>query len=102
VDAAGPVSIAVGSERVMVAAPGRRFLCLSYLDGAELWRAETSFDSGIATILIDAGAVFVARGGVVDCFGIDGAIRWYQPLEGLPAAHVVLALPGRIAEAPLG
>lgn len=94
----GPVFIAVGYGVVIASANGNRVFCLDYLTGEIRWERTTQ-SAGRATILIEPDCVVCVKRGYVDCFGIDGAVRWQEGLQGAGVGHAALGFPGNVAQA---
>jgi outer membrane protein assembly factor BamB len=94
----GAVYLVVEHDLVFASAAGSGVFALEYATGATRWTASTT-GAGRATILVEDDAVFVAKGGYLDCFGLDGQPRWKQELSGLGSGPASLAFPGHEAQA---
>lgn len=71
---------------------------IDYQSGETLWKAFTTAN-GPATIVIESDCVVVAKDGYLDCFDLDGAKLWKQPLSGKGTGGVALGFPGNVEQA---
>ncbi|MCC6528382.1 MAG: PQQ-binding-like beta-propeller repeat protein [Polyangiaceae bacterium] len=94
----GEVEIAFVEDALVVSAFGARLFCLDYLTGAERWAVDTT-SAGHASIIVEAGRIFVAKAGVVDCFDLAGNRLWSQLLTGIGTGHAALGFHGNLRHA---
>ena len=94
----GAVYLVIERDVVFASAGGNGVSAIEYATGATRWTASTT-GAGRATIIVEDDAVFVAKGGNLDCFALDGQPRWNQGLSGLGWGPAALAFPGHEAQA---
>jgi serine/threonine-protein kinase len=66
--------------------------------GTERFRTRTS-DYGKATMLLAGDQLFVAKAGVLDCFGLDGTRRWKEGFKGMGNRSVSLGFGNQVVQA---
>jgi outer membrane protein assembly factor BamB len=94
----GAPALAITKSRVFVSAHGSAIHCLDYSTGQPIW-TENATSSGRASILIHDGRVYVAKGGSLDCYTLDGRKVFSQPLRGAGVGPVALGFPGKVVQA---
>jgi outer membrane protein assembly factor BamB len=94
----GEVALAATERHVFASAAGSMLFCFNYSTGELLWRADTT-SSGRATIVVQGERVFVAKGGEVNCFTLDGRRQWSQKLPGKGFGSIAMGFPGNLVQA---
>lgn len=83
--------IIVTDTRVFVA--GNQLLCLTYPDGAVVWKQEQYTSLG-ATFILSEGRLLSGSGGEVVCYSaIHGELLWTNKFPGKGSAEVALGTP---------
>lgn len=93
----GLVSFAVNDELVIASAADDQLVGVERNTGQVRFRARTS-RSGKATVLLAGDAVFVAKAGELECFGLDGVRRWHDEFKGMGLFSVALALGNQVLQ----
>jgi outer membrane protein assembly factor BamB len=93
----GHVYLAIDQGRILASADGAALFCLDLSSGATIWKSKTTGE-GRAVIVVEPDAIYVAKGGRVDRFAIDGRLLWSQPLEGFGLGGVTLGFPGNVVQ----
>lgn len=93
----GEVALASAHGRVVASAQSAKVFCYRYATGELVWTASTS-SMGRASIVIEGDKVFVAKGGEIDCFSLDGAKLWTQALKGKGIGTAAIGFPGNIVQ----
>jgi outer membrane protein assembly factor BamB len=91
------VFLTVTTDTVYASAHAPHVFAFDYQTGILRWTADTTC-AGRASIVISGGDVFVAKGGTIDCFGLDGARRWSQRMDP-EDARTALGFPGNVVQA---
>jgi len=95
----GAVAVAFDGEAVLASAHSDQLYCMAYRTGEVLWQRPTKVSFGRASIVIEDGMVYVARGGEVECFTREGEQRWHQPLKGMGVGATALGFPDNLVQA---
>jgi outer membrane protein assembly factor BamB len=93
----GEVALAATEDLVFASANSAKLFCYRYATGALVWTADTN-TTGRATIIVDEEQVYVAKGGVVDCYSFSGTKVWSQPLKGKGLGRIAMGFPGNIVQ----
>jgi outer membrane protein assembly factor BamB len=96
VDGGPAFDLAIYGSLVLVAGSqeGSRSLhCLDYSTGRIFWSARTT-DTGRTQTLVDGPYIYVARGGTIDCFDLDGRGRWTANIA--PVDQLSFGFPGHV------
>jgi len=94
--------VLVHGGRVYVVGSQRPFVVLEYATGREMVKhANLATWNGRPTMLIDQGRVFVASGGEVFCFDLEGELLWQNEMKGRGIGSIALALPDHARQADL-
>jgi outer membrane protein assembly factor BamB len=100
-DPAPLLDLAILGNRVYVAPRGHKVLhCFDYATGAHVWAAQTT-STFRAQVVADGPQIYVARGGDVDCFGMDGVLRWTAPVTTMRSPQVAFGFAGNIRQVDL-
>lgn len=93
----GLVTFAVNDELVIASGQDQQLVGVERLTGTERFRVTTA-GFGKATLLLDSDAVFVAKSGELECFGLDGVRRWHDGFKGMGVRSVSLALGHQVSQ----
>jgi outer membrane protein assembly factor BamB len=100
----GVLALLVTTDAVYAASYDGQVCCLRYPTGEKVWSVKTRI-TGRATLLLDAGRLFVGRKGDVECLALDGTVLWHTPFyakgdDPVNAAFgVALGVPGSVVQA---
>lgn len=53
-------------------------------------------------MLIDGDQIFVTHAGEVTAFGLNGEVRWHNPLKGRGSGAIALGFPGHLRQVDHG
>jgi outer membrane protein assembly factor BamB len=91
-----PTALLVTENRIYACCPPR-VACLEYPTGAEVWTSTVS-SGATGTLLLEAGHLYVATCGELDCFNSEGQRLWHNALKGKGAGPTALGLPGNVMQ----
>jgi outer membrane protein assembly factor BamB len=94
----GVVELLVTADLVVATGQGTRIHALAYRTGETLWTAEHT-SSGRATFLAEGELLFVAKGGELCCFSLDGERLWHERFSGHGMGTIALGFPGNVRQA---
>lgn len=92
------VALAVSEERVYASASAKKVFCIDRETGVTVWSHATS-GLGRATLIASKKQIVVCKGGLVDCFSVDGALLWTQNLKKLGKGVAALGLTNNVVQA---
>ena len=92
------VALAVSQDRVYASASAKKVFCIDRQSGTTVWSHATS-GLGRATLLISKQQVIVCKGGLVDCFSIEGNLLWTKNLKKLGKGVAALGLTENVVQA---
>lgn len=103
-DDQGPVELAIVGDIVFACADRGQLYSIDKTTGMTRWRAPTSRDIGRSTILVEEEGgqprrIFVAKGGVIDCFAAEGKRVWSQNLPETGVGSAAMAMGDAVRQA---
>lgn len=87
----GLVTFVLTDELVIATTTNDHLVGIDRPTGTERFRSRTS-GSGKATMLLSGDQLFVAKAGVLECFRLDGTLRWKESFPGMGNRSVSLGL----------
>jgi len=94
----GPVAIVVRGNRIYASSKATTIHCFDYPSGEQRWSWQTS-GHGRAAMVIEGEHLYLAKGGEVECFTLDGHRLWSAPAKlGLGGAAGI-GFPGNVMQA---
>jgi outer membrane protein assembly factor BamB len=95
---AGLVSFAFVADLVIASSTDNSLVAVDRNTGTERFRVRTS-EHGKATLLVAGEQLFVAKAGVLECFGLDGTRRWKEGFPGMGNFSVSLGCGDQVVQA---
>lgn len=77
-----------------------RLVCLGYPGGEPIFDVEIPGEfNNRPSLVLEEGRLFLASGGEVTAFDLDGNVLWHNRLEGRGVGRVALGFPGNFRQA---
>ncbi len=92
------VALAVNDHSVFASANAKRIFCIDKQRGNTKWSQPTS-GMGRATLIVSESAIFVSKGGFIDCFSLEGVLLWSKSLKKMGKKPASLAYGLQVSQA---
>jgi hypothetical protein len=96
------VELLIGAGWIIAASSGNSITAIDYHRGHTLWTAQHPLPVGSVhrpILLTKGGLLFLAKGGELACFSLQGTLLWHSELKGLGRGHMSMGFPGNVRQA---
>jgi outer membrane protein assembly factor BamB len=94
----GPVALVIRGGRIYASSRAPTIHCFDHPSGEPRWSWQTSAH-GRASIVIEGEHLYLAKGGEVECFTLDGHRLWGAPAKLGLGGSAALGFPGNVMQA---